>query len=52
MSIVSTPRDQAAFELAPYKSLDNAELQQRIAAVRSRLGAGCWSWAITISRTK
>ncbi len=27
MSIVSTPRDQAAFELAPYKSLDNAELQ-------------------------
>ena len=35
MSIGLPQQGDATYELAPYKSLDNAELQERIAAVRS-----------------
>ena len=39
MSIVSRQHGSAAsFELAPYKSLDNATLQERIRAVRAEMG--------------
>jgi len=38
MSTVAPSKGAAAFELAPYKSLDNLALQQRIAAVRAELG--------------
>jgi quinolinate synthase len=39
MSIATKKTVAATYELAPYKSLDNAELQARIAAVRSAMGA-------------
>ncbi len=39
MSTVSPPRGQGTFELAPYKSLDNATLQARIAEVRKSMGS-------------
>ncbi|MEX2111573.1 MAG: quinolinate synthase NadA [Pirellulales bacterium] len=39
MSIALPLADAGRFELAPYKSLDNAALQQRIAAVRASLGS-------------
>jgi quinolinate synthase len=39
MSIASPPRGSAAFELAPYKSLDNTTLQARINAVRAAMGS-------------
>ncbi len=38
MSIALPQADAGRFELAPYKSLDNAVLQQRIAAVRAAMG--------------
>jgi quinolinate synthase len=38
MSIVSPRRGTAGYELAPYKSLDNATLQERIAVVRAAMG--------------
>jgi quinolinate synthase len=38
MSIASPRQGSASFELAPYKSLDNATLQARIAAVRAAMG--------------
>jgi quinolinate synthase len=39
MSIGLPQQGAATHELAPYKSLDNAELQRRIGDVRSRLGS-------------
>ena len=39
MSIGLPQQGDATYELAPYKSLDNAELQERIAAVRGSLGS-------------
>lgn len=39
MSIGLPQQGDATYELAPYKSLDNAELQERIAAIRSNLGS-------------
>ncbi|MBI3838046.1 MAG: quinolinate synthase NadA [Planctomycetia bacterium] len=39
MSVASRPTAGAAYELAPYKSLDNGALQARIAAVRASLGS-------------
>ncbi len=38
MSIVAPQSGAATYELAPYKSLDNATLQTRIAAVRAAMG--------------
>ena len=39
MSIASRQHSSASFELAPYKSLDNATLQDRIRAVRAEMGS-------------
>jgi quinolinate synthase len=39
MSIGLPQQGDATYELAPYKSLDNTELQARIAAVRNSLGS-------------
>src|SRR4029079_12262896 len=39
MSIGLPQQGDATYELAPYKSLDNAELQERISAIRSSLGS-------------
>jgi len=39
MSTVTQPRSSPAFELAPYKSLDNEALHSRIQTVRAELGA-------------
>ena len=39
MSIGLPQQGDATYELAPYKSLDNAELQERIAAVRAQMGS-------------
>ena len=39
MSTVAKSKGTATFELAPYKSLDNETLQQRIQAVRAEMGA-------------
>jgi quinolinate synthase len=39
MSIATPGHAGASYELAPYKSLDNGELQTRIAAVRSAMGS-------------
>jgi len=39
LSIASKQHGSASFELAPYKSLDNATLQARIAAVRAEMGS-------------
>src|SRR5262245_51959418 len=38
MGAIGLRPDSAAFELKPYKSLDNATLQARIAAVRAEIG--------------
>ncbi|HEV3021714.1 MAG TPA: quinolinate synthase NadA [Pirellulales bacterium] len=38
MSLLSPEQGSATYELRPYKSLDNATLQERIAAVRAALG--------------
>jgi quinolinate synthase len=38
MSLVSERNSAAAFDLPPYKSLDDATLRQRIAAVRAEMG--------------
>ncbi len=39
MSIVSPTKGPATFELAPYKSLDNSTLQERINIVRATMGS-------------
>jgi quinolinate synthase len=39
MSVVAETAGAPAFELKPYKSLDNATLQQRINAVRAEMGS-------------
>ena len=39
MSIATSKPGAATYELAPYKSLDNSALEQRIAAVRAQMGS-------------
>ena len=48
MSTITEPRP--AHELAPYRSLEDNLLAERIEAVRSNLGSELLSWDIITSR--